>query len=664
MFTPDQFKSACGNLLSIVKHQSVLTEKANIGDKSLIKDLDDADIQLKDDTLKVLVMGKFSSGKSTFLNALMGQPLLPAKPTPTTAVIGEIVYADSPEAILYSKKDPKKELKIKLEDLSKYIVIDHNLPEKDIVKKENPYKKIVIKYPLSVCKHGIMFVDSPGLDDPTCHDAITKEYLPSADAIVYCMSSSQAFSAADKMEIERLVSLGYKSIVFVLTYFDVLQNNDEIMGTKGADEARQHYTKILSKYTDLGCDGIFFVGSLPALKAKRINDRALLEQSNFPPFEKRLEEILFNEKGRMKLMKALYSTRRVNRKTTQQLNDLIDIANSSRDGLRDRITAAQSNLNQAQAKANLITTQFNTQTNNLINRAKDKGHGFFLKEVLPNIKPWAMEFVPAEGQSISVWHPKRTASAFTEACLKYVQSRIEARMAEWCEKELVQDYLYPELERLTQEQDANLQSFEEDLKNVRAEMNLSPDGEEIADNETPGAGNRIVSAIAGLFLNPASLVAGAAFGWRGLVSSLVAALVGGLVLGIISLFTPVGWTALIITWIVAGIVGTTWSGSGMEDRIKEKIASKMCDELQKKQEEVVANIGTAVGDVVKKIQKAVEDSLNAPVDKCREILAEAERTVGSESNTIQSRVSTLTQLRAENAELAQKLDDFAQNINA
>ena len=455
MLTPEQFKQSCGNLLGLVNQQTSVTTKADLGDATVLSQLNDATLQLNDDVLRVLVMGKFSCGKSTLLNALMGQVLLPAKPTPTTAVISEILYADNAEAILFPKdgySGGTSPITLKIEDLGKYIVIDHSIANEDELKRKNPFKKLVVKYPLNICKHGIMFIDSPGLDDPTCHDAITKDYLPSADAIVYCMNSSQAFSAADKVEIERLVALGYRSIIFVLTYFDVLQNNDEIMGTQGAEEARKHYTQILSKYTDLGTSGIFFVGSLPALKAKRTGNQQLLEDSNFPSLEKRLEEILFNEKGRMKLLKALYSTRRVNRLTGQHINDLIDVVNADKNGLADRIHDAQNNLSQARTKANEIFSSFKITSNNLVQGAKDRGRVFFLNTIIPSIPEWVEEFVPSEDQSISMWHPKRTCAAFTEGCIKYVQSKIEAKMAAWCETELVRGFLQPQLETLTQQE--------------------------------------------------------------------------------------------------------------------------------------------------------------------------------------------------------------------
>jgi len=667
MITPEQFKRACGTLLGIVNKQSAISAQASLGDKTAMESLTEAGQQLNEDTLRVLVMGKFSSGKSTFLNALMGQKLLPAKPTPTTAVIGEIVYSDNAGATLFPKKGyagGNKPFCIKVEELSKYIVIDHTVPQTDKKKVENPFQKILIKYPLAICKHGIMFVDSPGLDDPTCHDTITKDYLPTADAILYCMNSSQAFSAADKVEIERLISLGYKSIIFVLTYYDVLLYNDEMNGTIDAEDAKRHYIKQLSKYTDLGENGIFFVGSLPALNAKLNNKPELLIRSNFPPLEKRLEEILFNEKGRMKLLKALYSTRRVNRTTSQHLTDLIEVANSDRSGLSERIHSAQTKLNQAQAKANEILSQFRFSSSSIINGAKDRGRHFFLSEILPNIAAWTSEFTPNEDQSISMWHPKRTGAAFTEGCIKYVQSRIETKMAEWCDKQLVNGYVLPQLETLTKQQNANLESYEEDLKKVRTTLNLSLDSDAINEEESAGKANRIVSAIAGAFLNPASLVTGGAFGWKGLVASLVATLVGGIVLGIVSLFTPVGWPALIITWILAALTGGAFVGGNIESNIKKKIAEKMKEELSKQQESVPANIGTTVSDVLDKVQNAVASGLNAPVEQFKKLLSEAQKSVNAEGSEIQARVAEYSKLRSENTALANDMDSFAQSLNA
>ena len=663
MISPEQFKNLCSKLSAIVQKQTNVSSKANLGDRNEIESLEETGRQLDDDILRVLVMGKFSSGKSTFLNALMGQKLLPAKPTPTTAVIGEICYGDKPEATLFPKNG-NKTIIIPTSDLPKYIVIDHTETNSDTNKAPNPYKKLVIKYPLDVCKHGITFVDSPGLDDPTCHDAITQEYLPKADAIVYCMNVQQAFGAGDKIEIERLQAMGYKSIIFVLTYYDVLLYNDEMNGTNEADKTRTHYINKLSRYTDLGEKGIFFVGSLPALTAKLNGNEILLKKSNFLPLEKRLKEILFDEKGRMKLLKAIYATRRVNRATGQHLNDLIELANQDRTTLNTRISAAERDLNQAQSKANEILSQFKIGANMLVSGAKDKGRAFFLTQILPNLGQWVDEFEPSEGQTISMWHPKASTSAFTEGCIKHVKGRIETSIASWSEQELLNKYIVPRLEALTQQQEANLALYEEDLKKVRAKLNLNLDGDNIAEDNRAGNANRILSAIAGALLNPASLVTGAAFGWKGLVASLGTTLVGGVILAVIGMFTPVGLPALIITWILSAIAGGTIVGSGMEGKIRKAISEKMRDELSKQQEVLASNIGQAVEDVINKIQEAISKGLNTPVNKYKKLFDEAHSNADSEDSSIQSRISLYVELRKDNSKIISEIDDYAQIINA
>ncbi len=47
------------------------------------------------DTFKVLIVGQFSRGKSTLINALLGQKILPSYATATTAVINEVKSGDT-----------------------------------------------------------------------------------------------------------------------------------------------------------------------------------------------------------------------------------------------------------------------------------------------------------------------------------------------------------------------------------------------------------------------------------------------------------------------------------------------------------------------------------------------------------------------------------------
>ena len=194
-------------------------------------------------------------------------------------------------------------------------------------------------------------------------------------------------------------------------------------------------------------------------------------------------------------------------------------------------------------------------------------------------------------------------------------------------------------------------------------MHLAIDSDEISSQEDAGNGNRILAAIAGAFLNPASLVVGGAFGWKGLATSLVTTLAGGIVLGIISLFTPVGWPALIITWILSALGAGLFVGSNIEGKIKKTIAEKMREELGKQQEATVATIGCTVTEVIQKMQDAVEGSLYAPVKKFEKVLEQAQNSASENGAKLQQRTSMYIQLRTENNKLANDMDVYAQSIN-
>src|SRR5690242_12424820 len=54
--------------------------------------------KLDEERFSVVVLGEFNHGKSTFINALLGQALLPVGITPTTAVLSQIRHGDGVKA--------------------------------------------------------------------------------------------------------------------------------------------------------------------------------------------------------------------------------------------------------------------------------------------------------------------------------------------------------------------------------------------------------------------------------------------------------------------------------------------------------------------------------------------------------------------------------------
>src|SRR5215207_5156857 len=62
-------------------------------ERELVKKLDE-------DRFHLVVVGEFNHGKSTFVNALLGETVLPTGVTPTTAAIHHLKYSEKPEATI------------------------------------------------------------------------------------------------------------------------------------------------------------------------------------------------------------------------------------------------------------------------------------------------------------------------------------------------------------------------------------------------------------------------------------------------------------------------------------------------------------------------------------------------------------------------------------
>ena len=58
---------------------------------------------LAKEKFELVVVGEFSRGKSTFINAMLGRTILPVSKNPTTTVISKIVYGGQPAYTLHSK---------------------------------------------------------------------------------------------------------------------------------------------------------------------------------------------------------------------------------------------------------------------------------------------------------------------------------------------------------------------------------------------------------------------------------------------------------------------------------------------------------------------------------------------------------------------------------
>ena len=165
--------------------------------------------------MKIAIIGQFSSGKSTFLNALLGQEILPSGITPITAKICHIVYGND-----YALEIHYKNGNIATKPL-------HYMSEvsEDQNAKITFYK---LYAPLELLK-SMSFLDTPGFNSQNQSDTdTTNAVLESVDGIIWLALIDNVGKQSEREIITTHIKRYASKSLCVLNQKDRLKNEDEI----------------------------------------------------------------------------------------------------------------------------------------------------------------------------------------------------------------------------------------------------------------------------------------------------------------------------------------------------------------------------------------------------------------------------------------------------
>ena len=136
----------------------------------------------------VVIIGEFNAGKSSFVNALLGEPLLPTGITPTTEVIEVIRYNETPNRKPVNRDDSLRE----------WAHPNTGAP-------------------------GVAIVDTPGTGSVfQRHEKTAKDFLHRSDMVIFLLSAKRAFAETERIYLEMAKNYG-KKIILVVNQMDLLQ---------------------------------------------------------------------------------------------------------------------------------------------------------------------------------------------------------------------------------------------------------------------------------------------------------------------------------------------------------------------------------------------------------------------------------------------------------
>lgn len=175
--------------------------------------------RLETDTFEIAVFGRVSSGKSSLLNHIVGQDLLPVGVNPITAVPTRLSYGSAPRATAwFADRKPEQ---FGIERLAEFVTEQHNPGNIQHV------TRIVVELPARRLREGVVYVDTPGLGSlATSGAAETKAYLPRCDLGVVLIDAGSTLTQDDLATIQTLYDAGIPASV-LLSKADLLAAADQ-----------------------------------------------------------------------------------------------------------------------------------------------------------------------------------------------------------------------------------------------------------------------------------------------------------------------------------------------------------------------------------------------------------------------------------------------------
>jgi small GTP-binding protein len=260
--------------------------------------------KLDEERFSLVVLGEFNHGKSTFINALLGEAVLPTGITPTTAVLTHVIEGEPPVATLVFETGERR--KIAVGALAQWLTVEPagngvgngaGAKAGDKPGDRAGLHHVELTHPAAILQNQLTIVDTPGVNDINEQRAeITYGYVPRADAAIFLLDATQILTASERQFLEeRILRSARDRLIFVVAKADLLDaaELDETM-----QFARRHLAAIVNE------PAIFPVSARRALAGDR-------DGSGLPALVQHLGATVGQERRKLLLDHALADATRL-----------------------------------------------------------------------------------------------------------------------------------------------------------------------------------------------------------------------------------------------------------------------------------------------------------------------------------------------------------------
>jgi GTP-binding protein EngB required for normal cell division len=261
--------------------------------------------RLAEDRFELAVVGQFSRGKSTLMNALLGGPYLPTGTLPMTSVVTSVRYGSRARVFVH-RAGGHLPIETSLADLDRFVA--QSSSEREALRVVS----VDVEVPAEILRLGFSFVDTPGVGSAIRENtAATTQFLPHADAVIFVTSVDAALSEAELAFLAHVRRYVEKLFVVV--------NKADLVSTAEAERVVEWVQRQLGRPA-VGVDAhVFVTAATDALAYTLAGDSRGLAASGVPALNQALVAFLAGERARVFLRQT---SNRASRLLARQQQDL------------------------------------------------------------------------------------------------------------------------------------------------------------------------------------------------------------------------------------------------------------------------------------------------------------------------------------------------------
>ncbi|MBD1944459.1 dynamin family protein [Coleofasciculus sp. FACHB-712] len=639
-----QLKTASKQLAEIIQdgtNQGVLPN-------NLTAQVEQVSQKLSSQRFRVAVVGEFSQGKSTLLNALLGEEIQPVREIPCSGTVTVLRYG-SQKRVICRYKDKREEeipfeqykIKAAISEEAALDCVSDELARSDI-------EEIIFEHPdLELCRSGVEIVDSPGLNEHPDRTAITQQLLKDTDAAIFLINASRPLTQGERDLIQDLKTQlnGGKTDKAAKNLFVVVNFMDLLRSENGRQQVRQRIERFVQGQNPIiaGENRLHFISAqatLDAIFAGSENDYL----KTFQKFTKAVENFLITERG------------------------LIEFQQST-EGLKQLIEVSCDELN-----------QFEQILEGKLKVSEEDKHKIFEEMGEASGRDVRIQLLAEQLIVKSCEQAEESWNEWAEGISDRITQKSNDWSSEyshlWGQKDLIRDYADQFVRDLTKELD--------DWGNQKIRDSILKQNVEIIDNEIKQEIEYIrkrfqffdrrlnTSLVNQLNVAAAETLGGLGAGGLGIASSINSDIggaggffgglgAGGLVAGALLIFTGLGIVPVILGGLAAAAGGSFGFGlldvDGIHNQIKQKICDLGLEKFRQSEEAILGKIG-------KKIDSVFNDKADAASKAIAQAISISENLLEQQEKVHQE---TLEQREAEQVFIAEKrreLEQVQKNMEA